>query len=226
MRCWYHTLQLGMTFNEHVCGVVFSFYKQDVDDDEEHGAGAASHEEWLSRAAAVARASPAVCFSMLSDRITAQQQALLSTPDPAGPLEQLCWLVSMSAHVLADSGAGETPLPPEAVLLALSDDSAGGEAVERLSRSLLQLCSLCLREDAAALCSARLTEACLSAAARWADTYLFSEEGPLPDRLEAAFGAASGGGLAVLDMLVQCANKCLVAYPGEAELHSEVRRVA
>jgi len=38
--------------------------------------------------------------------------------------------------------------------------------------------------------------------------------------------AAAGKALAVLDVLVQIANTCLVAYPGEGMLHKQVSRAA
>jgi hypothetical protein len=53
----------------------------------------------------------------------------------------------------------------------------------------------------------RLMEAAVSGVARWADTYLMSQE-PASSALAAAFGV-QGGGLAVLHVLLQVANVCL-----------------
>ena len=51
------------------------------------------------------------------------------------------WLVRMSAHALADSGAGETPLIPLA-LLEEADRAVGGpgaEAIHMLCQALLEV---------------------------------------------------------------------------------------
>lgn len=71
--------------------------------------------------------------------------------------------------------------------------------------------------------SRRLLEVCVGALARWVDTYLLPEE-PLPDALEASLGAA-GAAPAIQDACVQIVAACLSLYPGEAELHRQVRRV-
>jgi hypothetical protein len=222
---------------------------QDADDDEESGAGAVHQEEWLVRVAMLLRAHPATSFNQLAELLAAKQQALAhaasTAADPSELLEQLYWLARMAAHALADTGVGEVPLPPEAVLLAVGDSSlttaagqpqqqpqqqqvqqqqaaAGAAAVERLSRALLELTALCLQQAAAAVVSSRLMEGAVWGAARWADTYLFpEEEEPLPEALEAAFGGEAGAH--ILDMLLHVAQHCLAAFPGEAELHRQVR---
>jgi hypothetical protein len=206
--------------------------RQDATEEEDVGAGAAAQEEWLSRAAALARAAPAAGLGLLAERLAAKQGELAAAAAAGGdvsePLEQLCWLARMSAHALADTAAGETPLPPEALLLALGGGGPGaaaaGAAVERLSCALLELAGLCLNAGAraAGAVSPRLMEVALWGAARWADTYLFPEEDPLLECLEARFGAAGGGGQVALEMLAAAANQCLTGYPGEAELHGVV----
>ncbi|KAI8465199.1 MAG: hypothetical protein J3K34DRAFT_461526 [Monoraphidium minutum] len=222
---------------------------EDATEDEGAGAGAAAQDEWLSRAAALARAAPAEALALLADRIADRQRALAAAAgagaDASEVLEQLCWLARMAAHALADTGAGETPLPPEALLLALDGAGGGrppggggggaagaagaaaaGAAVERLSCALLELCGLCLdpAARAAGAVSPRLMEVALWGGARWADTYLFPDEGPLPEPLESRFGGAGGGGQAALELLARAANECLTAYPGEAELTGVVAR--
>ena len=52
------------------------------------------------------------------------------------------WLVRMSAHALADSGAGETPLLPLA-LLEEAERASGGpgsQAIHTLCEALLEVC--------------------------------------------------------------------------------------
>jgi hypothetical protein len=176
---------------------------QDADEDEDAGAGAVHQEEWMARVAALLRANPVASFNQVSDLLASKQQALAAAAaagaDPSALLEQLVWLVRLAAHALADTGVGEVPLPPEAVLIAVGDTSqavngssltgaathrlqqqtpgqqaaaaaAGVAAVERLSRALLELTALCLNPAAASVMSPRLMEACVWAAARWADT--------------------------------------------------------
>ncbi len=110
-------------------------------------------------------------------------------------------------------------MPPEAIEAA-ADAPGGPQVIDRLSRALLEVAGLCLNEAARPVCSPRLMEAAVWAAARWADTYLFPEDA-LPAALEALFGA-SGSGPGVLEGLVRVATTCLVSYPGERELHAEV----
>jgi hypothetical protein len=230
-------------------------HPQDADDDEDTGAGAVHQEEWMARVAVLLRANPVASFNQLTDVLASKQQALAAAAsagaDPSQLLEQLYWLARMAAHALADSNVGEVPLPPEAVLLAIGENtahcvhmsettgaathrlqqptpeqqraaaSAGAAAVERLSRALLELMALCLNPAAAPVFSPRLLEACVWGSARWADTYLFpEEEEPLPEPLQAAFGDAAGRN--ILDMVVTVAQHCLVAFPGETELHRQV----
>lgn len=74
------------------------------------------------------------------------------------PLEQLCWLTSMCAHVLADDGDGETPLPPLPVVQACEAEAAaagGADPAERLSSGLLALGSHCLANAGQAAASPR-----------------------------------------------------------------------
>jgi hypothetical protein len=203
----------------------------------------------MVRVAVLLRAHPATSFNQLAEQLAAKQQALAlaasTSADPSELLEQLYWLARMAAHVLADTGVGEVPLPPEAVLLAVGDGSlttpaaaaaqqqpqqqqqqqqaaAGAAAIERLSRALLELTALCLQQAAAAVVSSRLMEGAVWGAARWGDTYLFPEDAePLPEPLEAAFGDQAGAH--ILDMLLHVAQHCLAAFPGEAQLHRQVR---
>lgn len=234
----------GSQSDLHACLLLHNL--QDADADEDTGAGAVHQEEWMARVAVLIRAHPVVAFNHLADLIGTKQQTLAAAAsagqDPSELLEQLYWLVRMAAHALADSGVGEIPLPPEAVLLAVGDSSfaspgmaqqqqqqqvgtaaaaAGAAAVERLSRSLLELTAVCLQQAAAAVVSPRLMEACTWGAARWTDTYLFpEEEEPLPEALESAFGDQNGHN--ILDMLVHVAQHCLASFPGETELHRQV----
>ena len=64
-----------------------------------------------------------------------------SGADPSEVLEQLVWLVRMSAHALADSGAGETPLIPLALLEEAErvGGGPGAKAIHALCEALLEV---------------------------------------------------------------------------------------
>lgn len=64
------------------------------------------------------------------------------------PLEELCWLLRMAAHVVADSGEGETPLAPVSVATAAASADAAERAdpLEAVSHALLAVGGLCLDE--------------------------------------------------------------------------------
>ena len=208
-------------------------------------AGVVSRSEWLSRAAALARAQPEHSFPALAGLITSKQAQLLEVArtggDPSELLEQLEWLVRMAAHALADEGSGEVPLVPEWVVLAVEQSPGGVAAVEQLSHAMLGVCGLCLQQQqqggdagaeaaAAAVASPRLMETCCWSAARWVDTYLYpDEDAALPVGLQAVLGTPPGAsegegapGWNILQLLVRCCTQWLSSYPGEVELHGQV----
>ncbi|EIE26728.1 hypothetical protein COCSUDRAFT_46205 [Coccomyxa subellipsoidea C-169] len=189
------------------------------------GVGAmAGREDWFACAAAVGRASAAFSAGLLTKRIQQKQQHLqhcaAAGQDPAEPLEELHWLTRMAAHLLADSGEGETPLVPMSVAAAAAAAQPGIDPVEGLSHALLGVAGLCLDERARPVVSPRLMEAAASGVARWADTYLMAED-PASAGLANAFGL-HGGGPAVLQALVQMANVLLSQFAGEVDLHRVV----
>ncbi|KAL4443390.1 hypothetical protein ABPG75_011127 [Micractinium tetrahymenae] len=199
------------------------------DDEEVEGGESLQSEEWLAKVAALGRASASLSLPLLAERLqgclAALQRCLQSGGDPSVPLEQLCWLTSMCAHVLADDGDGETPLPPLPILQACEAAAAGGagggDPAERLSSGLLALGSHCLSNAGQVAASPRLMEVAAASLARWADTYLMLEEGGSP-ALQAAFGAGSAGGVQAAQMLVSLVVCVLTSYPGERALHDVV----
>ncbi|GLI66389.1 hypothetical protein VaNZ11_010181 [Volvox africanus] len=199
---------------------------------ENEAAEAAAEDARMAEAAMLARAAPAATFSLLAAAMAAAQQQLLAATAAglAGGevwavfLERLCWLVRMAAHCLADSGAGETPLMPLPLSIAVEGGGPAVASVEGLTAALLGLPALALQEGAAAVLSPRLMESCVWSLARWSDTYLFPEEVEgLPAALVAAYATrGSGQAEAVVDGLARLAATCLVAFPGEVELHGMV----
>lgn len=60
-------------------------------------------------------------------------------------LEEVTWLVRMAAHLIADPGEGETPLPPLTIAAAASQACQAGQQdpLAALSWALLDVASLC-----------------------------------------------------------------------------------
>ncbi|KAG1679648.1 hypothetical protein FOA52_006165 [Chlamydomonas sp. UWO 241] len=197
---------------------------EDADDGDEAAAAAAA-EDWMVRAAALARASPAQSLGMLVELLRGARGRLSECAaggaDPSEVLEQVVWLLRMAAHALADSGAGETPLMPLMLLDEAEVHGPGAPAILALCEALLEVPALALEPGAAPVLSPRLMETCMWALSRWADTYLLPEE-PLPGDLQQAYGAPTGRAGHLLDGIVRVALACLVNFPGEALLHGAV----
>lgn len=193
-----------------------------VDDDEDLAEGIGDLEGWMDRAAALARGAPSVTFPYLSGLLAQCKDQLcqcsVSCQDPSVALEQLCWLVRMAAHCLADSGEGEIPLVPEAVMSLLERGPEGAQVVERLSFIMLETAALCLQDQARPVLSPRLLECAIWSTSRWVDTYLLPEE-PVPDSLASILNPQA---TQLVDMLVQMAAICLDQFPGEVQLHTVV----
>lgn len=66
-------------------------------------------------------------------------------------LEELCWSVRMGAHLIADPGEGEIPLPP----LAITAATGNPDPLEALSHSLLSVVGLCIDDGMKAAASPR-----------------------------------------------------------------------
>ncbi|KAL6757386.1 armadillo-type protein [Haematococcus lacustris] len=157
-------------------------------------AASAGLDDWLARAAALARYLPSATFPAVAQALAQTQQRLASAAaagsDPSEALEQLVWLVRLAGHCLADSGSGETPLLPLTLATAVEAGVAGAvEGCVQLSEALLALPALVLSPGAQPVMSPRLMEVCLWALARWADTYLYPEA-PLPGALHLTYSSS------------------------------------
>ncbi|KAF5830248.1 hypothetical protein DUNSADRAFT_14821 [Dunaliella salina] len=216
----------------------------EAEEDEHEETAAASAENWVCRAASLSRASPTICLPFMAACMNQAKDALAfaatSGSDTSEALEQLSWLQRAVAHCLADPGSGEVPMMPQPLAQAIGAGVPGvAEAVLCCCESLLAVPALVLNDAARGAMSPRLLEASVWALARWSETYLFPEES-LPGALQVVYGdveasqsvggtdptayppGASSKALATLDMLVQIASTCLVAYPGEGMLHKQV----
>lgn len=205
------------------------------------GAEAAARDEQLTSLAALARAEPGAALPLLAGALRSTRDAALAAlsgrgGDPGAPLEQLTWLVRCTAHVLADSSDGETPLPPDAFACCAGAASA-------LSSELLATAEAATGDCAGrpgACASARLCEALCWAVARWSDTWLLADDtvscsaaalaaarraareqlAAETQHVASAWGAR-GDGAAIVSLLSRFAVSCLADWPGEAALAAE-----
>ncbi|KAK3239066.1 hypothetical protein CYMTET_50978, partial [Cymbomonas tetramitiformis] len=213
-------------------------FQDEGGEDATGSAGALSRDDQLVNVAVLARANPAASLglldTLLGERLARVQQLAGSGGDCSQTWEELCWLVRMSAHALADDGDGETPVIPPTLMTAGATAAGAGTAdpAEQLSRRLLEMATSAGDPAHQALLSPRLLEALLWAVSRWADTYLmpedsggslhhFTQQGPLSVAITRAFGEASGGGAAALAILVQAVVAALLYWPGEIQLQTE-----
>ncbi|CAD7696668.1 unnamed protein product [Ostreobium quekettii] len=200
---------------------------KDLDEGDKGCSGPCGSDDALARAAVVGRACGASSLPLLTRLLNDRRERLLqcsaSGQDPSATLEELVWLLSTSACVLADAGEGETPLVPQAISEALQGQQAwgGGDPVEGLSNAILGVVSLCLDSTTRAAISPRLMEVAVWSLARWADTYLLSSEDALGLAMKAAFGQGPRGA-AALSVSVRVVQACFQHYPGENDLHALV----
>ena len=227
-----------------LAAVAESAYDDDDGQEEEGKAGAAALDERLSLIAPIARAAPDATLPLLRQALDAKKQALAATTangaDPTTALEELWWLGRLVPHVLADAFDGEIPLPPDSLAecRARATHEERECPVDALAGEYVQLTCLCLDENARRAMSPRLLETLTWGSARWADTYLMSEDtgGSLhaaifahnalggggegrvyrgANKAKPAAFSEAGGGAQVLDALLRAAFVCLTAWPGE-----------
>lgn len=74
-------------------------------------------------------------------------------------MEEVCWLVEMAAHLIADSGDGEVPLPPAALSSTLADQPSEAVLVQ-MGHLLLGVTGFCFEERLLHLASPRSHSLC------------------------------------------------------------------
>ena len=132
--------------------------------------------------------------------------------------EELFWVVLLTSYLLADSGEGERPMIPSAVLASsaaycashnnqLTWETAKADPCVKLSSCLLAMLQMqsCMSEA-----SLLLSEKILQAVNRWSMSYLwpelalYSNSCQMSSRLPASLEMYYGGGSDLLDFLVKC----------------------
>lgn len=216
----------------------------DNNSDSEHFVACVSkRDERLGSYALIARSAADITIPFLSNKF-AERFSVLSEnngrSDPTHTLEELYWLLLITAHVLTDSGEGETTLIPQAFQVAFPNVSEERQhPIVILSWSIIEFTRWSLDEKMRTLYfSPRLMEAVIWFLARWVDTYLMPPDGPKGQinacylengqqdgsRLSKVFlysfaGEHNQGG-AVLDIVVRICIIALTSYPGENELQA------
>lgn len=109
--------------------------------------------------------------------------------DPSVALEQLWWLACMAGALLADTGDGETPLPPLPLASAVANVTPDSDPVARLSRELLGLLALALEPSARPALSPRCAT-CATCQVPFSDV-VHGLYGPLIPAFQPAFAALS-----------------------------------
>ncbi|KAK4801722.1 hypothetical protein SAY86_022209 [Trapa natans] len=214
-----------------------SVYNDDSDSDYLQPSISAMDER-LSSYALIARASMDVTVPFLA-RLFAERVSHLhqgkGISDPTETLEELCSLLLIIGHVLADEGEGETPLIPDSVKRNFSD------ILEPDKHPVILLSSIIIRFAEQSLdpglrtsfFSPRLMEAVIWFLSRWSATYLLTREefnnkndGSLPGsrhqlqsqdstKTVAIYFSEYNYGKLVLDAVVRISIITFTAYPGE-----------
>lgn len=216
----------------------------DEDNDSEHFVASVSkRDERLGSYALIARVAAEVTIPFLTRQFTERFSLLNQNngrSDPTHTLEELYWLLLITAHVLTDSGEGETILIPQALQDAFSsvlDDVQHPIVV--LSWSIIEFARWSLDPRMrTSYFSPRLMEAVIWFLARWVDTYLmpidgakghinatYAENGQLPGsqlskKILYSFAGEHNQGGVVLDVIVRICIVTLTSYPGENELQA------
>lgn len=216
---------------------------EDDSESEHFVASVSKRDERLASYALIARAAANITVPfltrLLSERVSRLNQNDGSS-DPTHTLEELYWLLLITAHVLTDSGEGETLLIPEALRIGFPDVLEEMQhPVVVLSWSIIDFARWSLDPKMRAVYfSPRLMEAVIWFLARWVDTYLmpldatkgqikppYNEHGQangsqLSKRILYSFAGEHNQGGLVLDVIIRICSITLTSYPGEIELQA------
>ncbi|KAI8973333.1 armadillo-type protein [Mycotypha africana] len=127
--------------------------------------------------------------------------------------EQLHWIILISAHILADSGKGEQPMIPDALMQLSGSVPLDQDPIVSLSNLFLELfrfsSSFSSSTVEASNCSPRVAETLIWYIERWSKSYLLMDEneyGYTSPNIAKAFGRpgpSDGQGLHVIDFFIE-----------------------
>ncbi|KAJ3070428.1 Exportin-4 [Podochytrium sp. JEL0797] len=137
-------------------------------------------------------------------------------------LERVHWLILICEHVLADSGEGEVPMVPEALMESSSaSTSMESDLVVSVSSIIFQILSVFSNvqsgSTAMGVCSPLIIETLFLFLKRWSRTYLFINPSDYPKMsksLAQAYSAA-GGGPQLFDFMILSAQQNFVVWESE-----------
>ncbi|XP_020259813.1 exportin-4 isoform X1 [Asparagus officinalis] len=231
-------------FNSTVESLLHAAAESAFDDENESEhfvASISKRDERLGSYALIARAASEITIPFLT-RLFADRFSLLNQnngrSDPTHTLEELYWLLLITAHVLSDSSEGETVLIPQALEDAFPNVLEENQhPVVIISWSIIDFSRWCLDQNMrTTYFSPRLMEAVIWFFARWVDTYVmplgakghsntaFAENGQdgsqISKKILHSFAGEHNQGGVVLDVIVRICMVSLTSYPGENDLQA------
>ncbi|KAJ3287085.1 Exportin-4 [Borealophlyctis nickersoniae] len=140
-------------------------------------------------------------------------------------LEHAHWLALLAGHVLADSGRGERPSIPPAIM-SFSAKSGAEDPVVTLSTGFLKLLDLLSIEPNSALfdmTSPLTNETLFWFVERWSKTYLFVDRhhAQISESMVRAFGQM-GGGPGILDFILDKIKRNVILWHGDSDVLLEI----
>lgn len=127
--------------------------------------------------------------------------------------EQLHWIILVAGHVLADTGKGEQPMIPDALMQLSGSQPFASDQIVQLSQLFLELfrfsSGFSSTSVEASNCSPRVAETLIWFMERWSKSYLLVDEneyGFMSPNIAKAFGRpgpSDGQGVHVVDFFIE-----------------------
>ncbi|ORY48739.1 hypothetical protein BCR33DRAFT_763797 [Rhizoclosmatium globosum] len=137
-------------------------------------------------------------------------------------LERIHWIVLICEHVLADSGDGEVPMVPDALMTtSASATSSEADIVVSLSNTIFQILGIFSNVQPGSpqidFCSPLIVETLFLFLNRWSKTYLFinsSDYSKMSNSLAHSY-SVTGGGSQLFDFMIQVAQQNFILWKSE-----------
>ncbi|KAI9271756.1 armadillo-type protein [Phascolomyces articulosus] len=148
--------------------------------------------------------------------------------------EHLHWLILISAHVLADPGAGEQPMIPDSLMHLSGSQTLEDDQVTNLSKLILEifrfLSSFGANTIEASNCSPQVAETLIWYMERWSKTYVLLDEneyGYMSPNIARAFGRpgpSDGLGLEIIDFFIDQIKANFVLWSADPDVLVQIIR--